>query len=524
MGYVTRISGRDIVDADYTIEGSYIVEITGPTAVQGLGSGVCAVVGEFLKGPIDTPVEVFSSEDFKATFGTYSPYSNPGFDNVADADPIDPSTTGSVGDAGSIEGNGYYSVYGKKYPRLFVVNVDQSIATCTATIACSTDYALTIPAGTRFADADESNVFALCDDLVVASTDYTAHSAAFTTLRLRRVAGTATTVTLTQCLDTDAILTALEQSTSLLTITPSAISTITVLDQAEIESRYSDAIDLLDIDDPQINLINIVWVARHTAPIYTKLRTHCIDASSKNYAGRCYVCSPVIGETQATITGSSGVAVGNTSAARLDRCWFAWPGIKQSFPFDTVDTVREIPSDSSVAARIAALPPEYNPGMVDETAMPWVLGLEDSGKTLKKANYAALRSAGVIAINMDTVYGPTIQSGVTSSQVNGLKNIARRRMADYITGSLAQYAAAYKGKPYNTKNYNRLCNGVENWLFNLQKDQRIGGYISDYVTGNTAAKAAAGIAVLILKIRTLSSMDFITFQVEVGETVEITTR
>ena len=62
------------------------------------------------------------------------------------------------------------------------------------------------------------------------------------------------------------------------------------------------------------------------------------------------------------------------------------------------------------------------------------------------------------------------------------------------------------------------------FLFGLQRDQRIAGYSSDYVTGNTADKAAAGIVVLILKVRTLSSMDFITFQVEVGETVEITTR
>ena len=518
MAYVTRISGRDIVDNDYNIEGSYIVEIAGPTTVQGVGTGVCAIVGEFLKGPTDEPVEIFSSEDLINTFGGWSDYSNPGFSNVTGSESIDPSAT-----AGVTEGNGYLSIYGKKYPRLFICRVDDSVATCDLTLSGA--IALTIPAGATIADDDASNIFAFCDDLVIEAADYVSGSVTFKDVPLRRVKGTTLTPTLTQLPDLVNILTAADQETDAVEFTSVTLGAVTDLTQAEIESRYSDAIDLLDIDDVDFNKINIVWTARHTANIYGYLKTNAVDASSKNYAGRCYVVSPEVGSDKTAIQGSTGVAVGNTSICRFDRCWFAGTEIEQNFPFITADPIKELSMDSTLVSRVASLPPEYNPAQIDDGWATWIVGLGGNFKSLKKADYVAFRAKGICAINMDPSFGAQVQSGVTSvdpAVYPTKRNIARRRIADYITGSLAQYAAQYKSKPYSKKNYNNLCLGVENLLYGLVRDERIAGYTSDYLTGNTADKVAQGIVTIILKVRTLSSMDFITFKAEIGETVEIT--
>jgi hypothetical protein len=52
--------------------------------------------------------------------------------------------------------------------------------------------------------------------------------------------------------------------------------------------------------------------------------------------------------------------------------------------------------------------------------------------------------------------------------------------------------------------------------------QRINGYLLDEQSGNTPDSEAAGIWVLIAKVRTLSTADFIVLQVEAGEGVTVT--
>jgi hypothetical protein len=528
--FVKRLT-RDIVTEDYDIEGGYVVDLTGPVTVGAIGSGVCAVVGEFLKGP-SVPTEVFSSDDIKNVFGSWSPYWNPGHTMISG------SNQPLVGDEEAYvfntEGNGLVSLFNKKFPRLFITNVDLHVTDCTITVNSATDVALTIPAGTLVSDADESDVFATCDDIVVTADDYTSHVAVFKNVNLRRVSGTAlTTVTLTKCKNTDAILVANEFEAGDATFVPSAIGTIVDYTQSFIEAQYVAAIGEWSVEDVDINSINLIWSARHSEVIASALKANAIEASQKNAAGRIAVIAPVVGTAKATAIGSSGLAVGNTSIARSDRVVFAFPAIKQYFGFISTgtisaeqDPIQELTADSSVVSIMSQLPPELNPAQLTDIPT-WVLGLEETNKKLSKADYISFRSKGVVAFNMDPSFGAMLQSGVTSvdpAVLPNKRNIARRRMSDFISGSLVTYAAQFKSKAYNTKNFNILCGGVSSFLAGLKTDQRIADYSTDFVTANTADKTALGIVTLIVRVRTLASMDFITFVTEIGETVEVSVK
>src|SRR5690606_561726 len=133
---------------------------------------------------------------------------------------------------------------------------------------------------------------------------------------------------------------------------------------------------------------------------------------------------------------------------------------------------------------------------------------------------------GIAAPRMDEGVA-VIQSGVTS--VNpltspNLKNIARRRMADFIQDSLARRLKRFS-KKINTRERRAVVVGeVEGFCESLvsrkQKTaQRIDSFLLNAKDGNTADSIAAGMFRLIVKVRTLSSLGVIVLETEVGENV-----
>lgn len=101
-----------------SIEGSNIIEITPPANIQGAGVGTVLVVGEFERGPLETPTEVFGPSDFATQFGslghmlTTNPYAGP----VA---------VRSGGDE-LWNGNGWVWCRNKKFSGLVICRVDNS--------------------------------------------------------------------------------------------------------------------------------------------------------------------------------------------------------------------------------------------------------------------------------------------------------------------------------------------------------------------------------------------------------------
>jgi hypothetical protein len=307
-----------------------------------------------------------------------------------------------------------------------------------------------------------------------------------------------------------------------------------------LEALYATAIDALLTDESPGRDVNIVWAARTDSVIRTKLKSHVLDASSRG-VGRIAVIAPEVNTLSLdTVLGSASPGVG---AVRDERVIYDWPGA-QHFVQETVgfslktalatfstDGLLDDRSDGWLASVMSVLPPENNPGQagppVSEVMAP-VLGFQRGVSGLGLAEYTSLRQKGVAGLRMDRTAGPIFQSGITTSLTSGQKNIARRRMADFIEDSLADRYNQFSKKLMTNSLKDAVVGETVAFLLTLLSEdnpaaQRIAAFQVDSKSGNTPTTLAAGIFVVISRVQTLASADFIVAQAEIGENVRITT-
>ena len=142
-------------------------------------------------------------------------------------------------------------------------------------------------------------------------------------------------------------------------------------------------------------------------------------------------------------------------------------------------------------------------------------------------DYKQFRAKGICALRIDRTAGAIFQSGITTSLTSGEKNIARRRMADFIEDSLALNLNGFSKQPLTNALKDSSVAEVDSFLNGLLSPnnppaQRISGYLVDDVSGNTPELEAQGIFVILAKARTTPSADFILIQAHVGESVVVT--
>jgi len=310
------------------------------------------------------------------------------------------------------------------------------------------------------------------------------------------------------------------------------------LTETQIDAQYVLALDAtLDLNTPAKNA-NITYAARQSNTIRRKLRENAVVASSIGMSGRIACIRPPLGTTRATA--KSTVAEPGVGAYRDQRVIYCFPGASTFVPVIgrrgtgagvgfTADGVVDLGAEGFMVSVLSQLAPEENPGQLTSFTLG-VVGLESSsnaqGYTME--DYIAFRASGIAALRIDD--GTAIfQSGVTSvdPQVNpGLRNIARRRMADFIQDTLARRGKAF-GKKLST-NLRRKAITTEFRSFlegllsrNNPAAQRIAGYTIDDKSGNTPELLAAGLYRIIVKVRSLASLDSIVIESTVGESVVV---
>jgi len=311
---------------------------------------------------------------------------------------------------------------------------------------------------------------------------------------------------------------------------------------AALDVVYSSALTALLSEASPAREVNIVWTARKDSTIRSSLKQHLLDASSVGI-GRTGTVSPNLDIAKltalGTVLGDTAPGVGATRDEWVD---YSWPPVLTFVPeavgFNlgtadgktTDDGILDMTGDGFLASILSNLAPERNPGESSATtrrALAGVLGLARNVPTLSMNSYIAMRGKGIAALRIDRVVGPVIQSGITSSLLSGRKNINRRRMADFIEDSLAARFVQQSKLPL-TESLKQTVTGeaVEFMEGLLSIDnppaQRINSYEIDPVSGNTPSLEAKGVFVLIVRVRTLATADFITIQAEVGEGVVIT--
>ena len=313
---------------------------------------------------------------------------------------------------------------------------------------------------------------------------------------------------------------------------PNAVSDST------IDALYFTSINATLDDAAPLSTINIIWAARKSNLIRSYLKQNALDASSSSN-GRMAIVSPELDvQDSNTVLGDTAPGVG---ATRDERVIYSWPGAVMSVPEavntrlktadgqTTIDGLLDVSFDSFLASILSNLPPERNPGQAAEpvpTVLSPVLGIQRGVTGLELNDYIALRSRGVAALRLDNTVGPILQSGITSSIVSGEKNISRRRMADFIQDSVSQRLVQFSKLPLTQSNKDSAVGEVQDFLATLQNlgnpaAQRILDFSIDDRSGNTPESEAAGIFVIIGRVRLIPSMDFIVFQTEIGENVVI---
>lgn len=304
-----------------------------------------------------------------------------------------------------------------------------------------------------------------------------------------------------------------------------------------IDVLYSTALDSLLQDAEPASDINIVFSARHSSTIRNKLRTHVDDASSRGL-GRMAINSPQISQrTLSNVLGNSDPGVG---ANRDERLQYSWPGCTTLIPEavgsklatgdskTTLDGVLDQTFDSWMACILSNLAPERNPGQIAEpvpTLLAPILGFQRGMPALGMPEYIALRRQGVAALRKNSL-GFFVQSGITTSQVSGQKNVNRRRMADYIEDSVAKAILPFDKLPLSTQVRDGAVGEIVAFLNQLQSptnpaSQRIEAYSVDDKSGNTPELLAAGVFVINISVRMLATADFITLQFNIGPGVTI---
>lgn len=228
-------------------------------------------------------------------------------------------------------------------------------------------------------------------------------------------------------------------------------------------------------------------------------------------------------ETDSRATAVTDVADKRDTEGRII---YAWPWVKTNVN----GTDAWVSPASFYAALLSQIGPHVDPSFTQNAQ--YLGGISDLKFKPNRTDYIALKDAGISAFEIDDDFGVVIKSGIVTQIANSSKvTILRRRMADYLTSSVARYLKNYQGAVNSVEN-RREVKGAIAAFDRLQEEAKILPKDSDVKTGkaklidteslNTDNSVALGYFKVKYKRRIFSSMRFIVLIAEIGESVVVT--
>jgi hypothetical protein len=317
-------------------------------------------------------------------------------------------------------------------------------------------------------------------------------------------------------------------------VNPSIVNA--ALSESAIDAKYVAAIEATKGMSSIARETNIIFSARQSNAIRRALKTNALDAS-KSCFGRMAVIRPPLNTHKDDA--KSNLAEPGVGAYRDQRVIYTYPGVNlfvqqialrgiaggEGF---TADGNIDVGSDGVMASILSQLNPEENPGQLTSFTSAYN-GLESGANAqgFEMEDYILFKKQGIAAPRLDD--GVLIfQSGVTSvdpaTQPN-LKNIARRRMADFIQDTLAKRLKNYGKRLSTNLRRKAVKTEIKNFMDgllgrNTPGTQRIAGY-TVHDKDNSDTTLAAGLYRITLNVRTLASLDSIVIANTVGEDVSV---
>ena len=460
-----------------------------------------------------------------------------GTGNVADASAVTPAEVTSIVQA-AITGSAM-NFKSDGTPRLESTTAGTGsveVTACTATdlgFTAATDSATTvgtagvIPAGTivktsapiRFVTMQDVNV--------------TAASAGPYTVKIRHATddGTGLTAAASSIVLFDSVID-LDAFSVTNTVTASA-----ALTEAQIDAAYATTIAAANDVNTIARDVNVTYSARESNAVRRALRSNAIDASANGCNGRIACIAPPVGTSKANA--KSAVEPGN-GAYRTDYVVYNFPGAQVYIPaiarvgvsggtgFTSTGLVN-VHSDGFCASLMSQIAPEQNIGQTTDL-LSAVIGLESSSTAqgLGISDYTSFKAAGICALRMDDGVA-VFQSAVVNVDplVNpSLKNIARRRFADYLEDSMARRLSHYSKMPNTLRRRQGVKTEMDDFLLPMKgltnpESQRIDDYQVDITSGNTPTSIASGEFRVVVYVQMVSSMETIVLQAVIGESVVV---
>jgi hypothetical protein len=314
------------------------------------------------------------------------------------------------------------------------------------------------------------------------------------------------------------------------------------LTEGQIDFAYANAIANTANVTTVAKQTNVIVSARQSNIVRTALRANVDQASENGCQGRTTCVRPPLGTTTRAMALSTTASpgVGTMRDERVDYCF---PGANVTIPAIaavglaggagfTANGNIDVGADTWLASILSQLSPEQNPGQVTGLIQN-VLAVEANNPDVQNMSiqdYKNFRAAGIAAIRVDD--GDVIfQSGVNSidpAVFPQLRNIGRRRMADYIEDSLAPPCNAFSKQLSTVDRRGSVVGVIDAFMSGLKSKNnpalaRIQDYRLDAKTLNTQEVLDAGLFKIRVRAKTWPSLDVIVLDCTIGETVDLTT-
>jgi hypothetical protein len=278
------------------------------------------------------------------------------------------------------------------------------------------------------------------------------------------------------------------------------------------DTDYQTALGLAEVE----GAANIVFLDAYNATRNGYLKTH-----AANTQDRMVVCAGAEGDSAADAI---------TAVASLrdtdGRIIYAFNHVQTSIDGSLV---YQSPAHW-IASILSQLPPHKDPAAVESVAfMAGATGLKLS---LSRTNYISLKEAGICAFEIDNDIGIKPKSGITTQIADSSKlTILRRRMADYLTASVAKFLKNFQNAVNSKANRTLVKGSILAFVQRLEnegilpKDSDLSegkAKLVDTESLNTNNTIAQGYFKILWRQRIHSSMRFIVLTAEIGEDVTVT--
>ena len=261
---------------------------------------------------------------------------------------------------------------------------------------------------------------------------------------------------------------------------------------------------------------NVIFLDSYNATRNGYLKTHVSGTQDK----MCIVCGDAGDDRAAAVTDAANYRDSD------GRIIYAWPYVK------TVINGAEVltPPAAWVASIFTQVSPHVALSYTGNTG--FLAGITDLEYKEGRNGYIALNEAGVCALERDLDVGFLVKNAVTTNIINSEKReILRRRMADFLTDSIALYLKNYQNDVNSQDKRDEVKGQILEFDARLVRDGIVpsdsevkggGALLVDTESLNTDDVIALGQFRILYKRRIYSSMRFIVLQAEIGTGVVVT--